>query len=95
MRRTVAALLVAVALWQGALIAQTPSARPSTSSIIFIKAGRLLDVRAGRVLENQGILIENDRIKAVGPFDSRLSLIPHAPPGRSGVAGVRTRQGPA
>ena len=36
--------------------------RPS----ILIKAGRLVDVRAGRVLENRGILIEGERIKAVG-----------------------------
>jgi imidazolonepropionase-like amidohydrolase len=75
MRRTIAALLVAFALWQMIASAQTPGARPGGGSIIFIKAGRLVDVRAGRVLENQGILIENDRIKAVGPFDSRLALV--------------------
>jgi imidazolonepropionase-like amidohydrolase len=57
--------------------AQTNStSAKSRPSLIFIKAGRLLDVRTGRVLENQGILVENDRIKAVGPFDSRLALIP-------------------
>jgi imidazolonepropionase-like amidohydrolase len=32
----------------------------------LIKAGRLIDVRAGRVLENQAILVEGERIKAVG-----------------------------
>ena len=32
----------------------------------FIKAGRLIDVRAGKVLTNQSILIEGDRIKQVG-----------------------------
>ena len=36
--------------------------------IVLIKAGRLIDVRAGRVLENQGILVSGERIKAVGPF---------------------------
>ena len=36
--------------------------------VVLIKAGRLIDVRAGRVLENQGILVEGQRIKAVGPF---------------------------
>ena len=36
--------------------------------IVLIKAGRLIDVRAGRLLENQGILVSGERIKAVGPF---------------------------
>lgn len=35
----------------------------------LIKAGRLIDVRTGRVLENQAILIEGERIKAVGPLN--------------------------
>jgi imidazolonepropionase-like amidohydrolase len=39
-----------------------------SSSIVLIKAGRLIDVRAGRVLENQGILVDGQRIKAVGPL---------------------------
>ena len=34
----------------------------------LIKAARLIDVRAGRALTNQGILIEGERIKEVGPF---------------------------
>src|SRR5829696_8601533 len=57
--------------------AQAPqNSGKSRNTLVFIKAGRLVDVRAGRVLENQGILIENDRVKAVGPFDARLALIP-------------------
>jgi len=35
---------------------------------VLVKAGRLIDVRAGRVLENQGILVVGERIKAVGPL---------------------------
>jgi imidazolonepropionase-like amidohydrolase len=78
MRKTVAALLVIFSLWQGIISAQQAARSSSnkSSSIVLIKAGRLVDVRAGQVLENQAILIENDRIKAVGPFDSRLAL-PH------------------
>ena len=34
---------------------------------ILIKAGRLVDVRAGKVLTNQMILVEGDRISQVGP----------------------------
>ena len=45
------------------------NAQRAAPSMVLIKAGRLIDVRAGRVLENQGILIEGERIKAVGGFD--------------------------
>ncbi len=45
-----------------AVFAQEIKAKPLT----FIKAGRLIDTKNGKVLENQGILIEGQRIKAVG-----------------------------
>ena len=35
---------------------------------ILIKAGRLIDVRAGRVRTDQAILVEGERIKDVGPL---------------------------
>ncbi len=38
----------------------------SGPSVVAIRAGRLIDVEAGKVLPNQVILIEGDRIKAVG-----------------------------
>ena len=50
-----------------AVLANT-SAQTGTSKFTLIKAGRLVDVRAGRVLENQGILIQDERIKLVGPL---------------------------
>jgi imidazolonepropionase-like amidohydrolase len=34
----------------------------------LVRAGRLIDVKAGRVLEDQGIVVEGERIKAVGPY---------------------------
>jgi len=34
---------------------------------ILIKAGRLIDVRGGRILDRQAIVIQGDRIKEVGP----------------------------
>jgi imidazolonepropionase-like amidohydrolase len=52
--RTIAVLLAAAALAAG----QQPT--------VLIKTGRLLDVRKGSYLENASILIEGDRIKAVG-----------------------------
>ena len=62
MNRILIALLI-YSLMQIVALAQTRTAPPS---IVLIKAGRLIDVRRGRVLENQGILIEGERIKAVG-----------------------------
>lgn len=44
--------------------------------VVLIKAGRLVDVRAGRVLENQGILIEGQRIKSVGPLAEIQKSVP-------------------
>ncbi len=74
MRRFLIALLV-VSLCQLPFYAQT-DARDKSKPLVFIRAGRLLDVRSGRVLENQGILIEGERIKAVGPFDAQRALVP-------------------
>jgi imidazolonepropionase-like amidohydrolase len=39
---------------------------PAQTAKIAVKAGRLLDVKSGRYLENQVILIEGDRIQRVG-----------------------------
>ena len=55
MRKTILAL---------ALVAQTCAA--AENKAILIKAGRLIDVRAGRTLSGQSILIEGDRITQVG-----------------------------
>lgn len=54
--------------------AQTPARQQPQMTLI--KAGRLIDVRAGRVLENQGILVEGERIKATGPL---AVVVPQAP----------------
>jgi imidazolonepropionase-like amidohydrolase len=43
---------------------------------ILIKAGRLIDVRSGRTLEQQGILIVGQRIKSVGPLQDALTALP-------------------
>jgi imidazolonepropionase-like amidohydrolase len=68
MKKTLTALLLMCSVVSsGGLRAQTTT-RASAPTVMLIKAGRMLDVRGGRVLENQGILIENERIKAVGSF---------------------------
>ena len=49
------------------LDAQTPSPSPSPSpSPIAIRAGRLLDVKTGKIQKDVFILIENHRIKSIG-----------------------------
>lgn len=53
--------------------AQSSNQQASTT---LLKTGRLLDVRTGKYTYNQGVLIENDRIKEVGPLPSVQS---HAP----------------
>jgi len=44
-----------------------PAPAPPPPAVVFIKAGRLVDGRANAVQTNVGILIEGERIKAVGP----------------------------
>jgi imidazolonepropionase-like amidohydrolase len=58
-------LLLLLLLSPSLLISQT-SERKATPKYVLIRAGKLLDVRTGRVLTNQAILIEGDRIKEVG-----------------------------
>lgn len=59
MKKTISAFLLMTFLSLG-ITAQTPK-------ITVIKAGRLVDTVAGKVLENQMILIEGNKIKDVGP----------------------------
>jgi imidazolonepropionase-like amidohydrolase len=72
MKRTLITLIMVTSLLQTTALAQTT--RPST--VVFIKAGRLIDVRAGRVLDNQGILVEGERIKMVGPLATVEKTVP-------------------
>jgi len=62
-RRAIFALALAAAL-PGAVAAQETN---SSATGVAIKAGRLLDVRSGKYLDNQIILIEGDRVKEIGP----------------------------
>lgn len=59
-----------VALLSCALLAIPAAAQAPQPPLptTLLKAGRLLDVKAGRYLENQGVLIEGGRIKEVGPW---------------------------
>ncbi|HEY6388433.1 MAG TPA: amidohydrolase family protein [Candidatus Acidoferrum sp.] len=46
-----------------------PQSNPDGKSptVVLVKAARLLDVRAGRYIDNAAVLMEGDRIKEVGP----------------------------
>jgi imidazolonepropionase-like amidohydrolase len=61
------------AMLMSAVVCLPISAQSSSKVLTLIKAGRLIDVRNGRVLTDQAILIEGDRIKEVGPA-SQLAL---------------------
>lgn len=73
MRKTLV-LSVVLSLLQTLVLAQSKT--PAPPKVVLIKAGRLVDVRAGRVLENQGILIEGQRIKAVGALAEVQKTVP-------------------
>src|SRR5262245_23554208 len=63
-------LILLVALSASAVAQNTPT------KTTLIKAGRVLDVKAGVYLPNQGVLVAGDRIKDVGAFDSVRSRAP-------------------
>jgi imidazolonepropionase-like amidohydrolase len=75
-KRALALLLIAF-LGTG-FVMQAARAQTGGANAVLIKAGRLLDVKAGRLLSGQAILIEGDKIKEVGPLQEVSS---HAPQG--------------
>ena len=54
------------------------TAAAGTSGPVLVKAGQLLDVRTGILHAKQALLIENERIKEVGP---EAQILAHAPSG--------------
>src|SRR5258706_7790044 len=56
-----------VALFFVLLISVIALAQQPAPNLVAIKAGRVLDVRTGQIINNAFILIEGDRITAVGP----------------------------
>jgi len=69
--QTVAFFCVLVAFFVVSSTAQTTPANPNAAKqVTIVRAAHLLDVRDGRVLENQAVLVEGDRIRQVGPANS-------------------------
>ena len=65
MKRTLVLLLLCVS-----------AAAQTTKPLVVVKAAHLLDVRSGRTLSNQAILIDQDKIKEVG---DAAAVAAHAP----------------
>src|SRR4030095_10987970 len=74
MKRAVIAKLIVSLL----ILSIAPAARAQTKEkqVVFIKAGHLIDTKNGKVVNDQGILIEGNRIKAVGPLASIQKQVP-------------------
>src|SRR6267142_6458273 len=68
--RTLISIALLVTL-TAALSAQQPAAKAT-----LLKAGRLVDVRAGAYRTNQGIWIDGGRIRQVGAFDDVRAAAP-------------------
>ncbi|HEV8488121.1 MAG TPA: amidohydrolase family protein [Blastocatellia bacterium] len=66
LRKSELTLLVSIVTL--AILAATGPRVFAQNKTILIKAGHLIDVRAGRVLTDQAILVEGERIKDVGPL---------------------------
>ncbi len=60
--RSLNVAVLSIATFAAPLAGQTPPQQT------LIKAGRLVDGRSQQVLTNVGILVEGERIKAVGPL---------------------------
>ncbi len=58
------------------IISVSALAQNAPAKTTLIKAGRLLDVKAGAYLTNQGVLIVGDRVKEVGAFDAVKARAP-------------------
>ena len=62
------ALLTLFLILAGVAMAGDPPQTPAPRDT-FVKAGKLLDVRAGRMLGNQVIVLRGDRVERVAPVD--------------------------
>jgi imidazolonepropionase-like amidohydrolase len=74
MRRAALSLLFPIILTTGSLGMAQEGGKPPEAKVI--KAGRLIDVRAGRVLTDRAILVEGERIKSVGETAEILKAAP-------------------
>ena len=74
MKKNLLTILFAL-IWLSA-VSSSGFGQEKAKQIIFIKAGRLIDTKQGTVLQNQGILVEGERIKAVGALSEIQRQVP-------------------
>ena len=67
--RRAARLLLSVLLLSSASAVAQDAGVPAAGSVL-LRAGQLVDVKAGKLLADQGILVSGERIVAVGPWES-------------------------
>jgi imidazolonepropionase-like amidohydrolase len=70
-------MTVLMLLTLSSMLACAQTTEPQAKSIL-LKAGRILDVRTGKYIPNAGVLVEQDKIKEVGPM---AEVQAHAPKG--------------
>jgi imidazolonepropionase-like amidohydrolase len=80
-RRAILFCLVSAALLAPIADADAQEAKPS-QKVTLIRASRLVDVKAGKFLEDRGVWVEGDRIREVGLI---ADVRKHAPPGAQEV----------
>ena len=56
------------------LLALSGAVSAQTAERTILRAGKLLDVKSGRVLTNQAIVIDGDKITSVGPASELKSF---------------------
>jgi len=87
MKETASNIFFALILISFVFIVAAIAQQPATKSPerVIIHAGKLLDVRSGKTLTDQAIVIDGDKIVSVGPFTQasrsagdRLIDLPHA-----------------
>src|SRR3954467_5966379 len=78
MRARFCAFLLLVSLLLVSMTAFAQSAPAPAPKLVLVKAARLLDVVSGQYRDGQAILIEGDRIKAVGPAAQLQTQAPNA-----------------
>lgn len=76
MLRKVSAISVLLSLILAAAAAQNRESASTAARTTVLKAWRVLDVKAGRYVEAQGVLVQGGRIKELGPWEQ---ITAHAP----------------
>ena len=71
-------LVVFLALLSSFALAQSQPAATPAPKTVLVKAARLLDVASGQYQNGVAILVEGDRIKAIGPAAQLQAQAPNA-----------------